>query len=171
MNQDNPFAAPEADITPQVRVEKRKKSPLADRGTRFVASLVDGIVNMLYGLPILYAFGFFDYLGRQEQLPFGRLAACGILSYLAFIAVHGYFLYKKGQTLGKLATGIRIADLHGKVPNFGKVLLLRYLPINLCAFIPLVGTFLPLVDVLFIFREDRRCLHDLLAGTKVVKTK
>ncbi len=27
---------------------------------------------------------------------------------------------------------------------------------------------LPLLDVLFIFRDDRRCLHDLLAGTKVV---
>lgn len=26
-----------------------------------------------------------------------------------------------------------------------------------------------LVDICFIFREDRRCLHDLLAGTRVVQ--
>ena len=28
--------------------------------------------------------------------------------------------------------------------------------------------FYRLVDILFIFREDRRCLHDLIAGTQVV---
>jgi hypothetical protein len=31
-----------------------------------------------------------------------------------------------------------------------------------------VGTFLVLVDVLFIFRKDRRCVHDHIAGTRVV---
>lgn len=29
--------------------------------------------------------------------------------------------------------------------------------------------FYVLVDVLLIFREDKRCGHDLIAGTKVVK--
>jgi uncharacterized RDD family membrane protein YckC len=39
------------------------------------------------------------------------------------------------------------------------------------ALIPVIGGFLPLVDVLFIFRHDRRCIHDLLAGTNVVKVR
>ena len=30
------------------------------------------------------------------------------------------------------------------------------------------GQTLGLIDVLFIFRSDRRCVHDLIAGTKVV---
>ena len=35
--------------------------------------------------------------------------------------------------------------------------------------IPLVGVLLVWVDILMIFRRDRRCAHDLVAGTRVVK--
>ena len=31
------------------------------------------------------------------------------------------------------------------------------------------GAFFGIANPLFIFRDDRRCLHDLIAGTKVVK--
>jgi uncharacterized RDD family membrane protein YckC len=33
-----------------------------------------------------------------------------------------------------------------------------------------LGGLLAVVDVLFVFRRDRRCLHDLVAGTRVVRT-
>jgi uncharacterized RDD family membrane protein YckC len=36
----------------------------------------------------------------------------------------------------------------------------------LAQFIPLYG----LIDVLLIFGSERRCIHDYLAGTKVVET-
>jgi uncharacterized RDD family membrane protein YckC len=36
---------------------------------------------------------------------------------------------------------------------------------TLIGIIPFYG----LVDVLFIFREDKRCIHDLIAGTHVVQ--
>ena len=42
--------------------------------------------------------------------------------------------------------------------------LLRVVVNGLLGFIPLYGV----VDILFIFREDRRCIHDLIAGTVVV---
>lgn len=35
--------------------------------------------------------------------------------------------------------------------------------------IPFIGGFMPLIDVLLIFRKSRKCLHDDLAGTIVVK--
>jgi hypothetical protein len=34
--------------------------------------------------------------------------------------------------------------------------------------VPGIGALAVTVDDLFIFRTDRRCLHDLIAGTKVV---
>jgi uncharacterized RDD family membrane protein YckC len=35
--------------------------------------------------------------------------------------------------------------------------------------VPMFGGLYSIADVLFIFGKDRRCLHDLLAGTRVVQ--
>jgi uncharacterized RDD family membrane protein YckC len=35
--------------------------------------------------------------------------------------------------------------------------------------VPFVGVLFWFVDNCFIFRDDHRCLHDLMGGTKVVK--
>jgi hypothetical protein len=37
--------------------------------------------------------------------------------------------------------------------------------------IPTLGGLLTLVDALFIFGGSRRCVHDLIAGTKVIRVK
>ncbi|MOA70690.1 RDD family protein [compost metagenome] len=55
------------------------------------------------------------------------------------------------------------------MPELGNLLLKRYLVWWLLAYVPIVGMFLVLVDYLFIFRADRRCLHDRLAATRVVQ--
>jgi hypothetical protein len=34
--------------------------------------------------------------------------------------------------------------------------------------IPGINIFAGLLDPLFIFRQDRRCIHDFIAGTKVI---
>jgi len=53
--------------------------------------------------------------------------------------------------------------------DFGKLVGLRYVPVWLASSIPFIGGFLALIDILFIFREDRRCVHDMIAGTVVVE--
>jgi uncharacterized RDD family membrane protein YckC len=75
-------------------------------------------------------------------------------------------LIKDGQTLGKKALRIRIVKMDtgengGFVPN----VLLRLIVNGLLGIIPLYG----LVDILFIFRGDRRCIHDMIAGTQVAE--
>jgi uncharacterized RDD family membrane protein YckC len=144
---------------------------LAGRWTRFVASFVDSFIGMCYGFPILYLLGFWRYLAAGQEPPFALTIALAALSFVCFLVIHGYFLKTKGQTIGKLLTGIRIADLDGNLPEFSKVVLLRYLPVSLVALVPVVGPYLSLVDVVFIFGSERRCIHDMLAGTKVVKMK
>ncbi len=104
-------------------------------------------------------------------VPFLLIVTSSVLGFIGFLLLNGYFLKTNGQTVGKKLSGIRIADLDGKVPDFAKVVLLRYLPVSLVATIPLVGGYLTVIDVLFIFRSDRRCLHDLIAGTKVVTAR
>ena len=84
--------------------------------------------------------------------------------------MNGYLLAKRGQTIGKVIVGTRIVDVaDGRVPKLVRSLGVRYGTIWLVSLIPFVGGLLSLLDALVIFRRDRRCLHDLSAGTKVVK--
>ena len=49
--------------------------------------------------------------------------------------------------------------------------MLRLVPIHLISQVPFAGGFVGLADSLFIFRQDKRCIHDLIAGTKVVEAE
>ena len=64
----------------------------------------------------------------------------------------------------------RIVRLDGRPVGFVEAVLLRSWMFGLLGWVPRAGSFLGLADILFIFRRDRRCLHDLLAGTKVIET-
>jgi uncharacterized RDD family membrane protein YckC len=76
----------------------------------------------------------------------------------------------RGQTIGKRIIGIRIVTFpDGRNPGGVKAILLRAIVNGLIAAIPLVGNVYSLVDICFIFRDDRRCIHDLIAGTQVIK--
>ena len=71
----------------------------------------------------------------------------------------------RGQTLGKIAMGVQIVPMDdGSKPGFVKAVVIRLWLRRLLLFIPFFG----LIDLPFIFGEERRCLHDLMVGTKVV---
>ena len=75
-------------------------------------------------------------------------------------------LVTQGQTLGKKIMNIRIVSYDdGMIPGAGKLLGLRYVVNGLLGQIPGYA----FVDVLFIFGQEQRCIHDYLAGTKVVQ--
>lgn len=46
--------------------------------------------------------------------------------------------------------------------------MLRYLPMHIVGQVPIVGALIGFINPMFIFRADQRCLHDLIAGTRVV---
>ena len=70
-----------------------------------------------------------------------------------------------GQTLGKWATGLRIERTNGEIAGAGRVLLRNLVGYPLSLLL-LGGGFL-----IAVFHAEGRALHDLLAGTVVVRDR
>ena len=143
---------------------------LAGRGRRLGAYLIDLIIaGIVLGVLAVLNLGIsLEDLARDPMTQ--QMSTAGGIAYLViFMVINGYLLVTKGQTLGKLALGIRIVDaVSNGAATAVKILGLRYVLVMLVGAIPIIGGLLGLIDFLFIFREDRRCVHDLIAGTKVV---
>ena len=169
MSEDSPYPPPVIEVTGNEHISPGDR--LADRWTRLNAALIDGFISMCTGSPILYMLRFWNDVPPEQQRPLVLEIAPSVVGLVGLLLIHGYLLKKYGQTVGKYLMGIRIADPKGSVPAFARLILLRYVPITVAATIPIFGGFFLLADVLFIFRRDRRCLHDLLAGTKVVNAR
>ncbi|QNH17507.1 RDD family protein [Xanthomonas sp. SS] len=174
MNDPNPYQAPEAPL-PSAPLALDGAEVLAGRGERFGAALIDGVIALATFLPLAALTGYFgrvmDAARGGEPMPWLTMAGYAVLSFVVFLAVQGYPLAKTGQTWGKKLLWIRIADLEGGQPPLWRLIALRYLPTQLLALVPIIGNFYALVDALFIFRKDKRCLHDLIAGTQVVNVR
>lgn len=122
---------------------------LAGRGARLGAVIIDGLIAVI------------PYLILAFIAP-----TLGLLAFAAIFIFQIVLLTKDGQTLGKKALNIRIVKVDtGQNGGFVSNVLLRVVVNGLLGFIPLYG----LVDPLFIFRADRRCIHDFIAGTQVIE--
>jgi uncharacterized RDD family membrane protein YckC len=139
----------------------------ATKIARLGAVLIDTLIGLVLSIPIFFIFGLWGAV-IHNQLSFMAKLGLGIFGFVTFLLVHGFLLKTKGQTIGKKLVGIRIADMDGNLPDIKKIVLLRYLPLQLCNMVPYVGMLAGLIDALFIFSSDRRCVHDLIAGTQVL---
>lgn len=155
--------------TPNANLEKPNngEAELANRGTRFIAALIDGIIGLFVGILIMSFLGVWQDIQRGIQPGLDVMFTLSALGFVAFVILHGNFLMKYGQTIGKRLMKIQIVDMNSNIAPFGRILGLRYLPISVVSALPVVNL-LPIVDILFIFRNDRRCVHDLIAGTQVI---
>lgn len=142
-------------------------APLATLSQRLSAALLDGVpMAAIYHLTLT---GLPDENGSggSPQL----LYLCALL-LLLLAACNLYLLATRGQTIGKKLLHIRIVALENDDhPGLMRVFWLRSFLNALIASIPLFGLIpvYSIVDVLFIFGGDRRCLHDRLAATRVVQ--
>jgi uncharacterized RDD family membrane protein YckC len=162
---------------PQVEVDGGRIHPfeapadLASRGARLGGAIIDSVLYGIAALPGMFMFGLVAYLGsRSEPDPFKMLLAVPamILPMLGLGIYQWYLISTRGQTLAKRWLGMRIVRMDGSTVDFASGVAMRsWLPF-LVQCIPFVGSLFGLVDVLFIFGEERRCVHDLIAGTKVV---
>jgi uncharacterized RDD family membrane protein YckC len=163
----SPMVAPGTEPTVVAGLE------LASRWLRLGAYLLDSIIGCLLispGFVVLMMAGIFS----NPDHPNPALLLAGFATVgggvLILLVVQIYLLVTRGQTLGKMLLGIKIVNFEDEEnPGFVKVVLLRLFVNGLIGAVPFVGLAYSFADVLCIFREDRRCIHDLLAGTKVVK--
>ena len=162
MADENPYAPPEADVTVS------ESSSLASLGLRLGGAIIDTIIALAVLFPLMYLTGYWESAMAGEQTV-ADTVLWAITGVVAFLVVHGYLLANYGQTVGKRLVGTRIVSVQDdKILPFGRVIGLRYLPLWVVSQVPAIGPLLGIIDVLFIFRRDRRCVHDLIAGTKVV---
>jgi uncharacterized RDD family membrane protein YckC len=164
VEQPNPYQSPQS----QVADHRPDGQQVASRGRRLGAAIIDTLIALAVVLPMMFAGGYFDTLATGGPgLP--TQIGWSVLGFAVFIAIHYIPLKNHGQTWGKKMAGIRIVDMDGQLPGLGVLLGKRYLFSGGIGLIPFVGTFLSLANVLFIFGSQRRCLHDLVAGTRVVE--
>lgn len=160
----NPYQAPQA-----VLQEHGVNQPLlASRGARLGAVLIDTLLIALVTVPIAFFDGTISAAQQGIQPTLGQQLISLLIGLVAFVLIHGYLLKNYGQTVGKRLLNIAIVDLQGNVPSFVPMVAKRYVLLWVVASIPLVGALIALADCLSIFRGDRRCLHDLVAATRVV---
>tara|TARA_B100002019_G_C21145510_1_gene535443 strand:+ start:130 stop:663 length:534 start_codon:yes stop_codon:yes gene_type:complete len=171
-------------IENETNTENRKETFLAERSQRFYSFCLDSLFSfsVSFVVPLLLS-------------PFIKDSNL-IIAFLCFVivvSIQGYLLVNTGQSIGKRLMNIRIVDsVNLKIPSFKNVFLIRYILIwqipnltsllllggspelnsndlsNEEAFISLIA-FIVLAQTLLIFKNDRRCGHDILSGTIVEK--
>ena len=139
----------------------------AYRADRFLSALIDGGIQIILTIPLgIYLFS--QSISEVNMTLTGYIMLYQIILFFIF---HGYLLYFFGQTIGKHTTGIRIENLDGTKASFLKIVFARMLPMSAFSVIPVIGTLISgPINPLLIFGNNRRCLHDYIARTKVCNT-
>jgi uncharacterized RDD family membrane protein YckC len=170
---ENPYSPPKSDVN-----VGRQPPPivgeLAERGTRLISQMVDGLLSLVVIIPALIAGmrgGVFHGGGPTVLFRAFTSGPTGVVSGLAWLGLvlfQAYLVTTTGQSIAKRWFKIKIVKLDGSPVSFVSGVLLRSWLIMVLQQIPGFNLFAGLLDPLFIFRQDRRCIHDLIAGTKVI---
>lgn len=161
---------------------------LASHGARTGAALINAVIYVLAITPglVLTTTRLIKQNPQITQGSFLRPAdinIAGMENSIAWIyaglgmamVVQVLLIALRGQNVGKLFVGARVVRASDGLPagllaaGFRRYVVPVVLIFLLNSLFPFLGFLFLLVDYGFMFRADRRCLHDLIAGTKVVK--
>lgn len=164
---DNPYTAPQAKVAEFRSIDAQGK---ASRGSRLAAILLDAVpplVIALVCLPILFLGG---GVTQGESMNVLGIVMIGlmVLAMLGYAVYQFILLHRNGQTFGKKMMKIKIVRRDGSRAGLGRIFWLRMFVPGLISNIPLVGAVFALADPLFIFGEEQRCVHDMIADTIVI---
>lgn len=136
----------------------------ASIGRRFAAQFIDGLV---IGVPVMVIFmvlivGFVSASGPQSEPPVGIIAFFYIGLIFIPMIYEAMMLRARGQTLGKMAMKVRVVRADGSDLTAGQAW-------GRAGARVLLGFFVSILEyVPAFFTPDRKTLHDMIAGTRVV---
>ena len=150
----------------QTIVHQQTNLPLATWGSRLGGYLLDGLFMSLITIPILGIFWGIKTLSEDfSELSIYILGFVFLLASMLLI-VHFYYvvqIHKKGQTLGKKIARVKVLNEATKQYPSKLQLWGRFIAYNISGFILTIGFLMPL------WTKKKQALHDLMAGTIVVK--
>jgi uncharacterized RDD family membrane protein YckC len=143
--------------------------PLAGRGRRFVATLIDVVLVPVVAILLMLVTGVLEHASdwSTSAMPFLRMIGLGIASY---VLLNLWLLWTRGQTVGKAVMGIMTVDAKtGEAVPIWRLFIrgLFFPTLYLVVLVPYIAL-IPVVDQALIFRKDRRCVHDWICRTAVV---
>jgi uncharacterized RDD family membrane protein YckC len=156
----------------------------ATRLSRLGAVIIDAVIFSIPFIPLytaMFSAGFHSRANPQAFMAawLASVARAGIslyiggLFYIALIVVTIVLVQRNAQTIGKKLVGIKVARKDGSRASLARIFWLRNVVNSLVGVallvVPFVGGFYSLIDALMIFGEQRRCCHDYIADTIVVR--
>ncbi len=141
-------------------IDYEHEAILASRSKRLIAKIID--IVLLFITIVIPALTVLFILGGGGSI---LAALIGLLFYFIY---QYYLLSTTSQTLGKKYMNIKIIKKDGSYGGFFTNVVLRNWIIGIIGLFPFVGWVVKIVDILFVFRNDRRCIHDMIANTMVI---
>jgi uncharacterized RDD family membrane protein YckC len=176
MPANNNYAPPKSEVADVVADDEVK----ASRGSRLGAAIIDNLILFVPMFPAYFqaapllmraAAG----APRNMFATWGVIASTGgwfyvgLLWFLIALIINGVLAYRNGQTIAKKWLGIKDVRTDGSRASFARIFWLRNVLNSVISFIPFIGSFYGLIDVLFIFGPAKRCVHDYIADTIVIR--
>ena len=170
MSSSNPYAPPRGAVR-DVR-DPDDVGALAGRGARLGAFFLDAIIAgcLIYG-PLLVTVPFTRLTegGLDDNELVATVLGIGglgmLVGFIVWVVITVRLVARNGQTIAKKLLGIKVVRSDGSPASLGRIFWLRNVVNGLISIIPLYS----LIDILFIFSDERQCLHDKIADTIVVE--
>lgn len=133
---------------------------------RFLAALIDGVIISIVTAPIfivIFISNIFSERSGNDVIPV-FIAIVGNIVYYALWWIYYAVMESSSKqgTLGKMFVGLKVTDLNGNRISFGRATGRFFGRI-------LSGLILDIGFLMIAFNDKKQGLHDMIAGTLVVK--
>ena len=145
---------------------------LASIGRRFGGLWIDGVLTTLavYAvlIPLMFAAGVASATAARQDHVDPLMTVVGLLMYPLMFGVplvyEGLMLQRRGQTLGKIALGVKVVTPEGNAISTAQAW-------GRAALKVVLGSCLGIDYLPALVTRERTCLHDMIAKTRVVRVQ